>query len=63
LFLVQDTSEDFEETWSFIERRLNDLTFIRSLGSQVQESSSMLSSLFAPAVIMAKNIVGINARR
>ncbi|RPB06790.1 ubiquinone biosynthesis protein COQ9 [Morchella conica CCBAS932] len=39
LFMTQDTSPDFEETWKFLDRRLDD---VKSLGSSVSNISSYL---------------------
>lgn len=56
LFMVQDKSEDFKNTWQFLDRRFQDLRLVQSAGSLPQE----LGKLASGAIVTSKNILGFN---
>jgi len=56
LFMVQDKSHDFNNTWTFLDRRFQDLSLVQSAGSIPQE----LGKFAAGALVTSKNILGFN---
>jgi ubiquinone biosynthesis protein COQ9 len=55
VFMIQDLSQNFEETWKFMDRRFEDISGIPQLGNLPQDVSGILSGL----VTTARNIAGI----
>lgn len=55
VFMIQDLSTNFEETWKFMDRRFEDISGIPQLGKLPQDVSGILSGL----VTTARNIAGI----
>jgi len=58
VFMVQDTSPDFQETWKFLDRRFEDIANIPNLGNLPtlpQDLTGLVSGLF----VTAKNIAGV----
>ena len=52
--MLQDKSDDFSETWDFLDRRLEDLGMIGS----VQKNSNELGTILSGLAITAKNMAG-----
>jgi len=55
VFMIQDLSQNFEETWKFLDRRFEDIAGVPQLGKLPQDVSGILSGL----VTTARNIAGI----
>jgi len=55
VFMLQDTSPDYKDTWSFLDRRFEDIAGIPQIGNLPQDVSGILSGI----VVTAKNIAGI----
>jgi len=55
VFMIQDLSKDFEETWKFLDRRFEDIAGIPQIGKLPGDVSGILSGL----VTTARNIAGI----
>jgi len=55
VFMIQDISQNFEETWKFLDRRFEDIAGVPQLGKLPQDVSGILSGL----VTTARNIAGI----
>ncbi len=53
--MLQDTSEDFTETWGFLDRRLAEVQGLPSLGSLPVD----LQALLCGVVTTATNIAGM----
>ncbi|KAK2151460.1 hypothetical protein LSH36_362g02063 [Paralvinella palmiformis] len=62
LYMMQDKSANFGDTWAFLGRRLEDLHSIGKGVKQVQETSGALGNLILGSCIMARNTLGINDR-
>ncbi|XP_072017939.1 ubiquinone biosynthesis protein COQ9, mitochondrial-like [Amphiura filiformis] len=63
LHLVQDESEDFQETWSFMDRRLADVAFFGSFKTNLESSMTDIEKIASAAFTTGRNIVGLNERR
>jgi len=55
VFMIQDLSKDFEETWRFLDRRFEDIAGIPQIGKLPDDVSGILPGL----VTTARNIAGI----
>lgn len=62
IFMLQDKSDDYEETWHFLNRRLDDLTSFSKFSKNAQEMGSVMSEGMVGACIMTWNILGMNNR-
>ncbi|XP_063882834.1 ubiquinone biosynthesis protein COQ9, mitochondrial-like isoform X2 [Scylla paramamosain] len=62
LCMLQDKSEDFQDTWAFMNRRLSD---VHSVGKCVQEGASFLGgagNLVKAGILTALNMAGMNSK-
>eukprot|EP00088_Acartia_fossae_P035897 TRINITY_DN37018_c0_g1_i1.p1 TRINITY_DN37018_c0_g1~~TRINITY_DN37018_c0_g1_i1.p1 ORF type:complete len:298 (+),score=51.33 TRINITY_DN37018_c0_g1_i1:32-925(+) len=55
VFMLQDASPEYKETWTFLDRRFEDIAGIPQIGRLPQDLTGILSGL----VVTAKNIAGI----
>jgi len=55
VFMLQDTSEQFQDTWKFMDRRFEDISGIPQIGSLPKDITGILSGL----VVTAKNMAGL----
>ncbi|XP_050397527.1 ubiquinone biosynthesis protein COQ9, mitochondrial isoform X2 [Patella vulgata] len=62
IYMVQDNSEDFTNTWEFLDRRLNDLAVFGSRVRNTQQFGTALSEGLWGAFIMTSNVMGVNYR-
>lgn len=62
VFMVQDKSQDYEETWQFLDRRMEDINNFGKLARSGQETGMVLSEACKGIFIMAKNVMGANSR-
>ncbi|XP_045192623.2 ubiquinone biosynthesis protein COQ9, mitochondrial-like isoform X2 [Mercenaria mercenaria] len=62
VFMVQDKSVDYDETWQFLDRRMNDLNKFGNLARSGQQSGQILSEACKGVFIMARNVLGANSR-
>ncbi|KAK3610020.1 hypothetical protein CHS0354_032367 [Potamilus streckersoni] len=62
IYMLQDKSEDFQNTWEFLNRRMGDLKNFGKFARSVQENSVVISEGLYGMCIMARNVLGINAR-
>lgn len=63
LYMVQDDSEDFEKTWKFLDRRLENLTQFGKTMRQCQEGSETLGNLACSVFQIARNVLTLNEQR
>ncbi|MPC25586.1 Ubiquinone biosynthesis protein COQ9, mitochondrial [Portunus trituberculatus] len=62
LCMLQDKSEDFQDTWTFMNRRLSD---VHSVGKCVRKGASFLGdagNLAKAGILTALNIAGMNSK-
>uniref|UniRef100_UPI00358F467A ubiquinone biosynthesis protein COQ9-B, mitochondrial-like n=1 Tax=Myxine glutinosa TaxID=7769 RepID=UPI00358F467A len=62
LVMVQDSSEDYEETWSFLEHRLANAALVTQAASQAKQTGESLVQGVLGAAITVKNLTGFNQR-
>ncbi|XP_069691849.1 ubiquinone biosynthesis protein COQ9, mitochondrial-like isoform X2 [Periplaneta americana] len=60
LYMIQDKSADFQETWSFLSRRIEDVSQLHGYLHQSEEASQIAKEAVTAAFITARNILGLN---
>ncbi|XP_046396980.1 ubiquinone biosynthesis protein COQ9, mitochondrial [Ischnura elegans] len=60
LSLIQDTSEDYEATWRFLDRRMEDVTQLQSYLKKSGDFGAMAQETAMATFITARNILGLN---
>jgi len=53
VFMIQDTSTDFQDTWGFLDRRFEDIAGIPQIGKIPQDITGIISGLVTTAKIVA----------
>lgn len=62
IYMLQDRSENYENTWQFLDRRLKDLTTFGKVTRNVKQSGTVASEGLYGLGIMAKNMCRMNSR-
>nr|KAF6318360.1 coenzyme Q9 [Pipistrellus kuhlii] len=63
LVMMQDSSPDFEDTWRFLENRINDAMNMGHTANQVKSTGEALVQGLMGAAVTLKNLTGLNQRR
>ncbi|KAF6287824.1 coenzyme Q9 [Rhinolophus ferrumequinum] len=63
LVMMQDSSPDFEDTWRFLENRINDAMNMGHTAKQVKSTGEALVQGLMGAAVTLKNLTGLNQRR
>nr|KAF6285477.1 coenzyme Q9 [Myotis myotis] len=63
LVMTQDSSPDFEDTWRFLENRINDAMNMGHTANQVKSTGEALVQGLMGAAVTLKNLTGLNQRR
>ncbi|KAM8860863.1 ubiquinone biosynthesis protein COQ9, mitochondrial [Synchiropus picturatus] len=63
LVMVQDSSPDFQDTWNFLENRIQDVVNMASTAKQVQSTGEAVVQGLVGAAVTLKNLTGLNQRR
>ncbi|XP_028665731.1 ubiquinone biosynthesis protein COQ9, mitochondrial [Erpetoichthys calabaricus] len=63
LVMVQDSSPDFEETWKFLENRVNDVMNMAHTAKKVQSTGDAVVQGLMGAAVTLRNLAGMNPRR
>lgn len=63
LVMVQDSSPDFQDTWNFLNNRIQDVVNMASTAKQVQSTGEAVVQGLVGAAVTLKNLTGINQRR
>ncbi|XP_066100325.1 ubiquinone biosynthesis protein COQ9, mitochondrial [Saccopteryx bilineata] len=63
LVMMQDSSPDFEDTWRFLENRINDAMNMGHTVKQVTSTGEALVQGLMGAAVTLKNLTGLNQRR
>ncbi|KAF6077145.1 coenzyme Q9 [Phyllostomus discolor] len=63
LVMMQDSSPDFEDTWRFLENRINDAMNLGHTAKQVKYTGEALVQGLMGAAVTLKNLTGLNQRR
>ncbi|XP_076065590.1 ubiquinone biosynthesis protein COQ9, mitochondrial-like isoform X2 [Oratosquilla oratoria] len=62
LCMVQDKSPDFEDTWSFLDRRLSDVSNVAKAVKYANSASKDVHNILQAGIVSALNIVGLNRK-
>ncbi|XP_077371643.1 ubiquinone biosynthesis protein COQ9, mitochondrial isoform X2 [Festucalex cinctus] len=63
LVMLQDSSPDFQDTWNFLDNRIQDVVNMASSAKQVQSTGEAVVQGLMGAALTLKNLTGINQRR
>lgn len=63
LVMVQDSSPDFQDTWNFLNNRIQDVVNMASSAKQVQSTGEAVVQGLMGAAVTLKNLSGLNQRR
>ncbi|XP_006748633.1 ubiquinone biosynthesis protein COQ9, mitochondrial [Leptonychotes weddellii] len=63
LVMMQDSSPDFEDTWRFLENRINDAMNMGHTAKKVKSTGEALVQGLMGAAVTLKNLTGLNQRR
>nr|CAD7411344.1 unnamed protein product [Timema poppensis] len=60
LCLIQDKSEDYQNTWRFLDRRIKDVTHLHGYLHQSEEFSQVAKEAVTATFVTARNILGLS---
>ncbi|XP_017289687.1 ubiquinone biosynthesis protein COQ9, mitochondrial isoform X2 [Kryptolebias marmoratus] len=63
LVMLQDSSPDFQDTWSFLDNRVQDVVNMATTAKQVQATGEAVVQGLMGAAVTLKNLTGLNQRR
>ncbi|XP_020311638.1 ubiquinone biosynthesis protein COQ9-B, mitochondrial-like isoform X1 [Oncorhynchus kisutch] len=63
LVMIQDSSEDFQDTWNFLENRIQDIVNMAGAAKQAASTGEAVAQGLLGAAVTLKNLTGINQRR
>lgn len=63
LVMVQDSSPDFQDTWNFLDNRIQDVVNMASTAKQAQSTGEAVVQGLMGAAVTLKNLTGVNQRR
>ncbi|XP_075225152.1 ubiquinone biosynthesis protein COQ9, mitochondrial-like isoform X2 [Lycorma delicatula] len=63
LYMIQDGSPDHENTWTFLNRRLDEATQLHSLFVQSESAAQFAKDIASSTFITARNMLGLNWNR
>nr|XP_046250084.1 ubiquinone biosynthesis protein COQ9, mitochondrial [Scatophagus argus] len=63
LVMLQDTSPDFQDTWNFLDNRIQDAVNMATTAKQVQSTGEAVAQGLMGAAVTLKNLTGMNQRR
>uniref|UniRef100_A0A3P8UQP7 Ubiquinone biosynthesis protein n=2 Tax=Cynoglossus semilaevis TaxID=244447 RepID=A0A3P8UQP7_CYNSE len=63
LVMLQDSSPDFQDTWNFLDNRIQDMANMATSAKQVQSTGEAVVQGFMGAAVTLKNLTGLNQRR
>lgn len=63
LYMLQDSSDDFQKTWQFLDRRIDNLTQFGKCIRQCQERSKTFSDVLYSGFHFTRNIFNLNETR
>ncbi|XP_031141356.1 ubiquinone biosynthesis protein COQ9, mitochondrial [Sander lucioperca] len=63
LVMLQDSSPDFQDTWNFLDNRIQDVVNMATTTKQMQSTGETVVQGFMGAAITLKNLTGLNQRR
>ncbi|XP_061101953.1 ubiquinone biosynthesis protein COQ9, mitochondrial-like isoform X2 [Conger conger] len=63
LVMLQDSSPDFQDTWTFLDNRIQDMMSMADAAKQVQSTGEAVAQGLMGAAVTLKNLTGMNQRR
>ncbi|XP_068169093.1 ubiquinone biosynthesis protein COQ9, mitochondrial isoform X2 [Antennarius striatus] len=63
LVMLQDSSPDFQDTWNFLDNRIQDVVNMAGTAKQVQSTGEAVVQGLMGAAVTLKNLTGLNQRR
>ncbi|KAJ8333660.1 hypothetical protein SKAU_G00409790 [Synaphobranchus kaupii] len=63
LVMLQDSSPDFEDTWTFLSNRIQDMMNMANTAKQAQSTGEAVVQGLMGAAVTLKNLTGMNQRR
>ncbi|XP_056137724.1 ubiquinone biosynthesis protein COQ9, mitochondrial isoform X2 [Lampris incognitus] len=63
LVMVQDSSPDFQDTWNFLDNRIQDVVNMAGTAKQVQSTGEAVVQGLMGAAVTLRNLTGMNQRR
>ncbi|CAL8293094.1 unnamed protein product [Boreogadus saida] len=63
LVMIQDSSPDYQDTWAFLDNRIQDVVNMAGTAKQVQSTGEAVVQGLIGAAITLKNLTGVNQRR
>lgn len=63
LYMLQDSSPDFEKTWKFLERRIEEASIVHDFLVKSEGATSHIQNAVGSAFSTARNILGLNFER
>ncbi|XP_036399709.1 ubiquinone biosynthesis protein COQ9, mitochondrial-like isoform X2 [Megalops cyprinoides] len=63
LVMLQDSSPDFQDTWAFLDNRINDIVNMANTAKQAQATGEAVVQGLMGAAVTLKNLTGMNQRR
>ncbi|KAL4004115.1 nuclease HARBI1 [Sarotherodon galilaeus] len=63
LVMIQDSSPDFQDTWTFLDNRIQDVVNMATTAKQVQSTGEAVVQGLMGAAVTLKNLTGLNQRR
>lgn len=63
LVMLQDSSPDFQDTWNFLDNRIQDIVNMASTAKQMQATGEAMVQGLMGAAVTLKNLTGVNQRR
>ncbi|XP_034541416.1 ubiquinone biosynthesis protein COQ9, mitochondrial [Notolabrus celidotus] len=63
LVMVQDSSPDFQDTWNFLDNRIQDVVNMATTAKQMQSTGETVVQGLMGAAVTLKNLTGLNQKR
>ncbi|XP_047238523.1 ubiquinone biosynthesis protein COQ9, mitochondrial [Girardinichthys multiradiatus] len=63
LVMLQDSSLDFQDTWTFLDNRIQDVVNMATTAKQMQSTGEAVAQGLMGAAVTLKNLTGLNQRR
>ncbi|XP_061077581.1 ubiquinone biosynthesis protein COQ9-B, mitochondrial-like isoform X2 [Conger conger] len=63
LVMLQDSSPDFQDTWDFLDKRIQDIVNMANAAKQVQATGEAVVQGIMGAAVTLSNLAGMNQRR
>ncbi|KAG7281547.1 hypothetical protein CRUP_007581 [Coryphaenoides rupestris] len=63
LVMIQDSSPDFQDTWAFLQNRIQDVVNMAGTAKEVQSTGEAVVQGLMGAALTLKNLTGLNQRR